>query len=583
MDSSPLDAVPEASKEIPVEKASHSVGLSSGIIFIIATVIQGIGLISTYALAQSVGWSDAGKVTLGLVQFYLFVSSSINNIGDLRIGAAYTFFVSRGKPASESTGTYLILRVGMVLAGAVMLWLISPILTYTGPNGTPIPITANTTELLALGIFLVLPLLWSISTVFTQMTVALGKSIRGQYPLLIESIIRTSCLVYVAQILPHPASVTAAYPSSEMDTAILLLTLAYVPGAIASSLFSLRLVLRNYSPFSRKETSTMFRFAWPLMGSLMLTWIASNAVALYIVAVGGTLPYNEFNAANGFRILALGVPTAVIVPLFPSLTSLHARNLIGRLRLQTFEALRYTAMAVVPAALCLAIYRVDFLATLVQPSYAVAATPLAILAISAIPAGLAMVIGTALNSVRLQRLELYLTSTQVVVLFVASATLGPPIALLAPYGVNVLMAASLAILASSISALAVNSYFMERHLRVRIALRPVVSIVVAAGIAFYVISRINLIISVHRFYALFGAVILGFTVYAFALSFLGELTQADVRRVGGMVGLPVSVTGPLSRLCWRKTSNFPEPTGPLEDDPPMPPGPREPPSGGPLA
>lgn len=561
MDSTSLDAVPEAAKEIPVEKASRSVGLSSGIIFVISAVIQAIGLVATYALSQHFGAYNSGKAVLGLVQFYLFLSSSINNIGDLRIGAAYTFFVSRGKSPHDSTGTYLVLRLGMVLVGAIGLWLISPFLRYTNPSGSPIPITANSVELLALGIFLLLPILWSVSTVYTQLSVALGRSINGQYPLLLESVIRTCCLVYVATILPHTSS--SALPTGQLEIAVLLLTLAYVPGAVASMLFSLRVVLKHYAPFSRKETGVLFRFAWPLMGGLMLTWIAGNAIALYVVDVGGTTQYNLFNAANGFRILALAVPTAVIVPLFPSLTSLHARGLIGPLRSQTFQALRYTAMAVVPAALCLVVYRVDFLATLMQGSYAVAATPLAILAVSAIPAGLAMVIGTALNSIRLQRLELYLTSVQVAVLFVVAVTLGPPVALLASYGVNALNAAAIAILASSVAALAVNTYFMERFLRVRIAVRPILTITFASVVAFVAVSRFNFLVNVHRAYVLFLAVIIGLVVYSFVLAAIGELARSDVRKVGRMLGLPDGFLVPLSRICWRREAVFAEPTDPL--------------------
>jgi len=215
--------------------------------------------------------------------------------------------------------------------------------------------------------------------------------------------------------------------------------------------------------------------------------------------------------------------------------------------------------------MCLAIYRTDFLVTLTQPSYAVAAVPLAILAVSAIPAGLAMVIGTALNSIRLQRLELYLTTTQVAVLFGTAVLLGPPGNLLARFGIGVLMSSAIAVFASSIAALAVNTYFMERYLRVRIAARPVLTIALAAGIAFYVISRINLIISVHRFYALLGAVVLGFVVYAFVLAAIGELTQADVRRIGGMIGLPRSVIEPMARLCRVKETVYEEPQDPLPE------------------
>ncbi len=555
MEDPALDRVPETTKEIPVEKASRGVGLSSGVIFGISVVIQLIGYASTFFLSHGIGSTTPGKALLGVVQFDLLVASSINGIGDLRIGAAYTFFLSRGKPPETSTGTYLLLRLAMVgAAGITLAALLGPSLQSKDPR-----ITLSQVEF-GLGIFLSLPILWSISTVYTQMTIALGESIRSQYPTLLESIVRTSLLIYVAT--HSPTFLTIIY--------------AYVPGAIVSTAFSFPRVWRHYRPYSRAEALGLFRFAWPLMGSLMLLYIASNGVSFLLVALAhdGTVALAQFNAANGFRILVLGVPTAVVVPLFPSLSSLHARGLIHRVRAQTWNALRFTAMAVVPMALSLVVYRYQFLTLFYGNSWSGPAGPaLAVLAVSSVPAALAMVIGTVLSSIRLQRLEFYLTSTQVALLFVIATVLLPPLSLGAPFGVTALIAASIATLASSIAALVINTYFMERFLHVTIGVRPIITISIAGAISAGLVYLFHADLDPNRWYGLLLTVAVIFVVYFFVLAATGELSRDDVRQLGGMIFLPASVTGLIGRFCWRKTTPYSEVLERLEASGPEPPPP----------
>ena len=541
MDATTLDSVPATPEEVPVEAASRGVGLSSGVIFLISLAIQLIGYVSTYFFAQGLGHDDQGKALLGLTQFYLLVASSLNGIGDLRIGAAYTFFISRGKPPESSTATYLLLRLLMVGVAGATLWVLGPSLG----------LTSTTLRLEMFGIFLLLPLLWSFSTVYTQLTQAQGRSIRSQYPLLLESIIRTGVLVIVAT--HHPTIVT--------------ITLAYVPGAIVSTLYCAPTVFRNYARFSWAEGKGLFRFAWPLMGSLILTYIAGNAVSVLVLGDSGTVALNLFNAANGYRIVALAVPAAVITPLFPSLTSMHARGLLARVRLQTWQALRFTAMAVVPGALALVVYRVDFLNIMYHGTYAPAAPALAILALSAIPTSLQMIIGTALNSIRMQRLELYLTVAQVAVLFAVAFLLLPPVALLAGYGIDGLLGASIALLSSAIAAFAVNTYFLEKYVKVRIAYRPIATIGLAAAVSFYAVSRFNVLVNVHHFWQLIPGIVIGFTVYFVFLAAVGELSKGDIRQVGGMVRVPDRLLGMVARLCWRETTAAPDESYPSDPPP----------------
>ncbi|HEV2230762.1 MAG TPA: oligosaccharide flippase family protein, partial [Thermoplasmata archaeon] len=373
-----------------------SIGLSSTGVFLISLAIQAIGLGATFFLARNIGFNAEGKALLGTVQLYLIIASSINGIGDLRIGTAYVFFVARGRNATEITGTYLVLRLGMVAVAGVFLFLLGVV------PGTGFTWAHTSDQIAVLAVFMVLPILWSIQTVYTQLTVAQGNSTRGQLPLLVESLVRTPILVW------------AAFENRTLEA----LTLAYAAGAVASTLMSLPAVARNTRAFSRSEAVALFRYAWPLMGSLALLYLANNTAPLIVNADVGTVGLNEFLAANAWRILALSLPAAVAIPLFPHLSGLHRQGEFETVRAATWKALRYTAMIVIPGVIALITYRSNLLNITTNATYVpVAAYPLAILAASVIPAALSQIIGTSLNAIGRQRLELYLTSLQVVALF----------------------------------------------------------------------------------------------------------------------------------------------------------------------
>jgi O-antigen/teichoic acid export membrane protein len=268
------------------------------------------------------------------------------------------------------------------------------------------------------------------------------------------------------------------------------------------------------------------------------------------------LPY--FSASNGWRILALSLPAAVATPLFPHLSGLHRQKEYEAVRDGTWRALRYSAMIIIPGVVATVVYRTNLLLIFSGKNYAtLGATPLAILAISVIPAALAQIIGTSLNAIGKQRLELYLTSIQVVTLVALSIALFQPFYI---FGYtrgspeNGLIAACLAVLASAIVGLVVNTYFMERLLAVRIQLIPVARMGVGAIASFFAVAQLNDLIPVNRYYELAAGLLLGFLAYFLVIALLGELTKEDVIYIGRSMGLPFSLTVAFSKLCWKHES-----------------------------
>lgn len=528
-------ALPPAAPVPEVPQQAHSLTLSSGAVFAAALLVQLLGVIGSIFLYKHIGITTAGQVLIGTAQLFLLIGSSINGVGDLRLGTSYTYFLARGKPATDNTSTYLAVRTAMVAAAGVVLFAIAPLQIYHHT------IASSPTELTSLGIFLTLPILWSFSTVYNQMFIGLGNSLRAQFPGLVEALVRLPVLIYVAY----------AWRSLEG------MTVAYAIGASASALFSLPAVLPRLRAVSGREALYMFRFAWPLMGSLVLNYLVTNMVPLIVNAFLGAAQLSVFLAANGWRILVLSLPAAVTTPLFPYLAGLHRQERYEAVRTGTWQALRYSAMLLVPGVVALVTYRYTFLEVFANHIYAKpGALPLAILVVSAIPLALSQIIQSSINAIGRRRLELYITTTQVVVLLAAVAVLMPSWKILYWRFHMGIVGGAIAVLLSSVAALALNTYYMETLIRVHIRPAPILRITFSAAVSFASLSLLN---RTHLFPVLSGlelllAVVLGFVVYFVVLAAVGELTREDVQRIGRSLSLPAGLYDPLAKVCWARVT-----------------------------
>ena len=205
-------------------------------------------------MAKHIGISPAGQTLLGTAQLFLLIGSSINGVGDLRLGTVYTYFLARGKPPTDNTTTYLLVGLMMDCAACVVLFVIAP-LTIGGSS-----ITHGSNEWMDLGIFLTLPILWSFSGLYSNLHIGLGNSLKAQYPSLVEALARLPALIFVS------------YDVHSIEG----IAIAYVIGASASTIFSIPALLPRLRASRWSEAVGMFRFAWPLMGSLFINYVVTN-------------------------------------------------------------------------------------------------------------------------------------------------------------------------------------------------------------------------------------------------------------------------------------------------------------------
>ncbi len=519
---------------VPTQKLS--ITLSSSGVLLAAFAIQIIGFIGNLFLYRRIGLTEEGRLLIGTAQFFLLIGSSINGVGDLRLGTAYTFYIARGKPPRDNTLVYLIVRMMMVAAASVIIFAIAPIPIFGARLAT------GNADITALGLFVLLPVAWSFSTVYNQYYIGAGDSLRAQFPSLIEACARLPALYLVAYYAPSSFVLEG-------------ITLAYVVGALSSTLYSIPTVMAQSGPFRWGEAYRLYKFAWPLMASLMLNYLVTNMVPLIVNAGLGAARLTIFLAANAYRVLLLALPTAITTPLFPYLAGLHRQAAYESVRRVTWHALRYSAMMLVPGAVALVTYRYQFLDDLANRTYAIqGALPLAILVVGGIPLALSQIIQSSINAIGRQRLELYITSTSVVVMIGGIALLMPPWGILPAQ--DGLVAGASAVLASSVAALCLNTYFMETLIRVHIDPLSVVRITVSAIGTFAVFSFLNHshLFPIQSAVQLFAAVVIGLTVYCFILAGTGELTASDVKWICGSIGLPRGVGATLARLCWNKAT-----------------------------
>lgn len=512
--------------------------------FLASLITQLLGLVATFFLARHIGISEEGIALLGTAQLFLLIASSINGLADLRLGTAYTFFLARGKPPRANTSSYLLIGMAMDAAAVIVMFAVAP----TSIFGSRL--VNSTTEWTTLGLFLTLPILWSFSGLYYSMYIGLGNSLRAQFPTLVEAAVRLTALV------------TVAYYFHSIEA----IAIAYVLGASASTLFSLPELFPQLGRFHWSEVKAMFRYSWPLLGALFINYVVTNLTPFLVVTLN-TANLSIYLAANGWRVLVLSLPAAVTTPLFPYIAGLHRKGEFEEVRRRTWQALRYSAMLLVPGVVALVTYRTVFLNVFQNHLYAVPGSlPLAILVVGALPLALSQIIQSSINAIGRQRLELYITITQVGALLTAQAILFPQNGIFpifyhlglptAPYDTAGLVAASVAVLLSSAGALALNTYFMEKLIQVHIRPGPILWISVSAVGSFTALALLDdfHLFPVSTWYELLSAVVIGFAVYFLILSAVGELTRDDIRRIGASLSLPVWFYEPLTRLCWRRTS-----------------------------
>lgn len=482
-----------------------SVGRNSAGVYIANIVVLAAGYIPTYFFARSVGLSDAGRAVLGTYQLFLLLASTVNTVADLRLHYGYVYFASRGGDFKTQTATYFWLRIVLVAAGGGILWFLAP--------------EIGLGQFLGLfGVWMTLPILWTFSLAYAQIQTIKGNAAIGQVPQVVETAVRTVGLLIVA---------LANYRHPVLSNIVWEATAAFLAGALASAIYSMPIVLQSKSGFSGAIGLRMFRWELPMAGSFLLVQFSGYISQYIVVGVFGTAVFNVFSAANGFRAVLMVLPAAVTVPLFPRLTGLHRSESWEKHREVTWIAMRYVLMLVAPVAVGMAVFSPEILGTFYSPPYVEqVSTALSLLALSAIPASVTLVIGISLDSMGLRRRELYATIVQVAL--VVPTTL----LLMRPYGIvhwSGPDAAATGVLASCVGGLVMNIIYLRRYAGMTLPWLTAGRVLVAI-LSFAVADRAAMLFNTPVTALILGLSI-GFAGYAVLLGISNGLAWTDVKRI----------------------------------------------------
>ena len=169
----------------------------------------------------------------------------------------------------------------------------------------------------------------------------------------------------------------------------------------------------------------MFRFAWPLMGSLMLNYLVTNMVPLIVNA--GSSDRRSYRSSSPRT--AGGSSSSRCRSRSRPPCSRTSPGCTGRSGTSRCARGRGRRCATRRCCSCRAWSRSSptdspFLNVFANHLYAKpGALPLAILVVSAIPLALSQIIQSSINAIGRRRLELYITTTQVAVLLGAVVVL----------------------------------------------------------------------------------------------------------------------------------------------------------------
>jgi O-antigen/teichoic acid export membrane protein len=466
----------------------------------------------------------------------IVISSIVSGVGDLRIGSAYTFFIARGADKKSLTGAYLLFRLGTFSAGSLIILAVG-----IWQNWFP-------GYLWAFVLFMLVPILEIPEGIYSTLRVAEGRTALGQVPYLVEGTVRMGIIVFFAlQFTVSSVTTASGGVSSHGMQLVADIAIAYFIGALASIFVSLPFFKYVSLGKAKAALRDMFVFALPLMGAMLLTYSVSMITPIIVWRLSSSSVLQVYSAVNAFLLLLIMVPSAICTPLFPDLARMHVKGETKELENRVRKSVRFTLMLLAPGILALATFRVDFLQLFYTYAYVpLGAAAMVIIVFSAVPQTLFRITGTALDSAGYQKREFYVSSMQLAVLLVALFIL------VHQYEV---VGAAIALLLSSIAALAMNVYFMHKYLPINLHIRSMVTVLLASALTFTLFSStflgfFQISLAVNHWNILIGVVIAGFALYGAMLALLGELTKADVMELSSSVGLP-SLGRLVSKLCWK--------------------------------
>lgn len=283
----------------------------------------GLGYVGLFFIARYMNPTDYGIVSFAMGFITLF--TIFTNLG---FPSAHIKRVSEGKDLGRCIGTFLSIRAVLIMFAVGIL--IGSLFVWTNVLGRGFQTNEH---LLAIYIILIFWLFQQIVASFSATFQARKEMAKYQLPYLVNGIVRTGAIIYVA---------LAGYGA-------LTLAWTYVFGEIAHFLVTL-LFFRGYP--IKKPTKSYLKsysvFAFPLMIVAASTIIMANIdkVLIQLFWAAGDVGY--YNAAYRISNFITMFTTSIGMLIFPTYSRLHSIGDIKQIKKLTYDSERHLSLIVFP-------------------------------------------------------------------------------------------------------------------------------------------------------------------------------------------------------------------------------------------
>jgi O-antigen/teichoic acid export membrane protein len=283
----------------------------------------GLGYLGLFFIARYMSPSDYGIVSFAIGFVTLF--TIFCNLG---FGFAHIKRVSEGKNLGRCIGTYLSIRAMLIIVATVILFSSLYIWTNVMGRGFETP-----EHLAAIYIILVFWFVQKINISFSTTFKAKKEIAKNQLPFLINAIIRTAAIIFVAL----------------SGMGVLALAWTYVAGEI-SQLVMVLLFFRGYP--IKKPTKAYLKnysiFAFPLMIVTTSNIIMHNIDKIMIQLFWNAADVGYYFAAYRLSNFITLFTTAIVMLIFPTYSQLHKKGNISKIKKLTFDSERHLSLIVFP-------------------------------------------------------------------------------------------------------------------------------------------------------------------------------------------------------------------------------------------
>jgi len=466
------------------------------LISLVSTIgLTAVGFLSTMYFAHTVGLSILGA-------YYLFVAyfSIFNLLGDGGFGSAAVKRISEGVDQGAYFSAFIVLRVMLMAVSVGFLFIARPYL---------VDITSS-------GVFpwLVFAL---VASVFTSITIngvyGSGKVGVNQIGHLIDNLVRVVVQV-VAVVLGYGVAGLAG---------------GFVAGLLAAGFFNLRFLDLAPAPFRRSHISSLFAFSFWIFLSASGYLVFSYADTILIGYFLTDTEVGIYRVALQLTPAATFVTTALHTTLYPKISYWGKQHDLVSVEGALARAFTYSLLLAVPVLAGGWILGERLLYFFYGASATAGAAALAIL----LPVQVVHVF-MYLQTMCLNALDRPRDSFRVTAIAV-TANVVLNILLIPEYGI---VGASAATLATMVLNAALAHRALSRCIRVRIELRAVGHIVLAAFIMAAVVMACSFAIPLSNVFLVLGTVGLGGLVYILILLKIDQDIHDELKDLTQKLGIP---------------------------------------------